>query len=794
MQSDRYSLRKALQRIFRRRQQKRQRGVRHFEIMESRVLLAADLQTAFQDSPFIEPYGEFSSIVPVTPVAEGESSIAPEGEAAQDLVAFAKALAASGARFYGAAWCPHCTATKELFQDGADFLPFIEVTNLDTPVTLNAVGDGTNTALNPTGRPITSFPTWEFPPTTAFPLGERVEGELTLATISQKSGVPIPSSDLPTIAPIDDGDPASNDKDADGDEIVSLLSGSPLAITIDGYDPGGGPLTYTVTSSNSGVVSASLLPTSRSMVIDVAGWGKMNFRLFEQLAPRPTSRLITLAEAGDYDAGSTPLAAAIANATATSLTVTDASKFPSSTPFEVQIETEMLRVTAVTGNVLTVVRGINGTTAAAHAAAVQVAKVPVPFHRIIDNFVIQGGDITNRNGTGGSRLGDFDDQFNALLQHNRTGVLSFAKSTDDTNNSQFFITEGAQRHLDANHSIAGVLVEGEKNRDAISNNSTTNPRAVTINSVDIVSDTENAVVMLSAAEGSSGSAAVTVTATDMNGNSVSRTFTVNVTPDTIDSFAWLDDITNVQVTAGQTSTKQITAKDVENGNIRFGAIAPAHFTVNLPGAAVAAVSQTATATLSVTPAGGFVGTESITVFAYNPQHSMAPVLNQFGQVVRTVDLSSPTLTLADLEAVSSRVDYQTITAESEASSTTGTVTGVVYIDIDRDGVLDTGESGRAGIVIFSDSNNNGVNDSGEISATTAADGTYSLSLTAGQHRIRQVAAANTALTTDNPVTLTVQSGQTLADVRFGNFSVTAPSVVDLLAATDSGNNSDNITN
>ena len=78
---------------------------------------------ALQDPALLELHGEFSAIQSVVP--EGEGSIVAEGEAAQDLVAFAKALAASGTRYYGAAWCPHCTATKERFQDGADFLPFI---------------------------------------------------------------------------------------------------------------------------------------------------------------------------------------------------------------------------------------------------------------------------------------------------------------------------------------------------------------------------------------------------------------------------------------------------------------------------------------------------------------------------------------------------------------------------------------------------------------------------------------------------------------------------------------------
>ena len=91
----------------------------------------------------------------------------------------------------------------------------------------------------------------------------------------------------------------------------------------------------------------------------------------------------------------------------------------------------------------------------------------VIFHRVINDFVIQGGD-PDGTGTGGSGT-DFDDEFTPLLQHTSTGLLSMAKSSDDTNDSQFFVTEGPQRRLDFNHSVFGRLTTGEALRDAISN-------------------------------------------------------------------------------------------------------------------------------------------------------------------------------------------------------------------------------------------------------------------------------------------------------------------------------------
>ncbi len=169
----------------------------------------------------------------------------------------------------------------------------------------------------------------------------------------------------------------------------------------------------------------------------------------------------------------------------------------------------------------------------------------VIFHRVLNNFVIQGGDPTG-TGSGGSTLGDFDDQFNVDLQHNRTGLISMAKTTDDTNDSQFFITEGPQRHLDFQHSIFGLVVEGESVRDAISNtaaNANGVPTfTVTMQSVDVVADNENSVLMLKVPNGATVGADVRVRVTDSNGNFSEQTFHVDVQADTTSSNPFLDDI------------------------------------------------------------------------------------------------------------------------------------------------------------------------------------------------------------------------------------------------------------
>jgi len=466
------------------------------EPLEKRQLLAGDMELLFT-----EPTADLGIGSDASEVADAGLQAAGigEGEAANDLVQFAKDLDTAGAKYYGAAWCSACTQQKQLFEDGGHFLPFVEVTNPDR--TLNSVG---------VANSITSFPTWVFAD------GSRVEQVMTLAELSTASGVVIPQSEDPSFATI-------------GDQTVDI--GAPLHVAVDAYSPLGEPLTVTVSVSDPSLLEAEVVTGNQSIQIDMEGYGDMVFELFEQRAPRPTSRVIQLANSDFYDG--------------------------------------------------------------------------IKFHRVIDNFMIQGGDPTG-TGTSGSTLGTFDDQFNSELLHVQKGALSFAKSSDDTNNSQFFITEVATRYLDGNHSVFGQLVEGSDVREAISETSTGAADRpdfdIEMTAINVFTDTENSVVMLKPTGAGTGQVSVTYTVTDQSGNSVSETTQVTVGTDSSNTQPWLNDIADPAPTPVNTNAElQLTSTDVEGDAVTY-------FAQSLSSGANGSVSVDATSGLmTVTPAADFVG-------------------------------------------------------------------------------------------------------------------------------------------------------------------------------------------
>jgi Ca2+-binding RTX toxin-like protein len=270
------------------------------------------------------------------------------------------------------------------------------------------------------------------------------------------------------------------------------------------------------------------------------------------------------------------------------------------------------------------------------------------FHRVVDSFVIQGGDPNGTPpGTGGSTLGNFDDQFDVDLQHNQTGMLSYAKSIDDTNDSQFFITEfepdviftpddpltpqdetrtseDILRDLDSNHTVFGVQTTGESIRAAISDTAVSGSTPtvdVVMTSVEVFFDEQNGVLRINAPEGtfSVDPSIVTVTVSDGN-ETAQQSFNVTFTPDGHNNDPFLVDIPSIRTLIDTPTTFQLAAIDAEGVNTAFlddGKLSSRGLFVPLTAnpAEVAYDISFLTGAVAVAPATSFTGTTEITVSA-----------------------------------------------------------------------------------------------------------------------------------------------------------------------------------
>lgn len=199
------------------------------------------------------------------------------------------------------------------------------------------------------------------------------------------------------------------------------------------------------------------------------------------------------------------------------------------------------------------------------------------FHRVIQDFMAQGGDPLG-TGAGGSGT-KFSDEYNTGLTFTSRGLLAMANSGDDTNDSQFFVTDldlplsALPQHLNFQHTIFGVMSGGfDIYRKLISTptNSSDKPLVnAVINDAQVFTDNQNAVVRLRSAAGFTGSSNITVTADGGQGNVDTEQLTVNVVADTVNEPAFLGSVSNQTTNQGVPVTFTVQGFDLENQSLTY---------------------------------------------------------------------------------------------------------------------------------------------------------------------------------------------------------------------------------
>ena len=383
----------------------------------------------------------------------------------------------------------------------------------------------------------------------------------------------------------------------------SVGIGAPVIVPV--LDADATPLTFAASSSNSGL-TATLLNTSHVLKMQVHGMtkagasfsGEMDFLLLDDVAPKNIAHVTTLANA-------TP------------------STFGVGTHF------------------------YDGLT----------------FHRVISG-AIQGGDPLG-SGIGGSgpngepTSSPVADEFNADLRYSTGGLLAIANAGPNTNDCQFFITNGTQRAWDYQYTVFGVLISGDQYRQDIENvaipSGTDRPSTPpVIDSVTVVPDTHDALVMLKAAAEASGNATVTITANDGTSSPSSQFFDVAVGADNgqVIGNPWPAPAAPMSVAfvppSGQTSTTVTVLNNTAGKTLSFlvsGVTSGNLVTILADGNPIGnAIASGTTVTVATDGAKElFVGSHNFTAVQTAPKQAASLNLSPIGRSTRTVlaDVPSP---------------------------------------------------------------------------------------------------------------------------------------------------------
>ncbi len=290
------------------------------------------------------------------------------------------------------------------------------------------------------------------------------------------------------------------------------------------------------------------------------------------------------------------------------------------------------------------------------------------FHRVIKDFMLQGGDPSG-DGRGGSGV-DFDDEYDPSLTFNGFGQLAMAKSSDDTNDSQFFTTDLnlsfnisadeaplPPQHLNFNHTIFGQLVDGFETYHRMITTSVDGSVPdvpLTIVSARLIDNDQLGVLRVSAPRGFASTAEITVTATDTSGNADTQAFVVDVIPPTQNNNPFLGTIEDIRAEAGRATSITIPVTDIDGdlvnvgfslaavGPIKAGATIESLIDVVVTPDVISPTGIGGTATLTVTPTRDFAGQAELFLFIHNEGVSPSQATADIQVVPITVTPAAPT--------------------------------------------------------------------------------------------------------------------------------------------------------
>jgi cyclophilin family peptidyl-prolyl cis-trans isomerase len=486
-------------------------------------------------------------------------------------------------------------------------------------------------------------------------------------------------------------------------EDIDVPGDKSVLVPLTGLDEQNQPVTYTFESSNDDVELELVSQQSQSIVLNVSGMdkdgnaftGAIVLKLFEDLAPATTAQIKALVASGFYN----------------SLT----------------------------------------------------------FHRVIDGFMAQAG------ANSGVKL---SDEFNPGLTFNSRGLLAMANAGRDTSDAQFFITALTAKNstdpidrtdplqnLNFRYTIFGQMVSGfDTYQKMITTNVIANPsipgetskpaQTITIVSASVITDTQNAVLRVTAPDGFTGDATITVTAHGAGGQTAQKTFTATGVSDNHVDPPFLGPVTNHSSLPNMPATFNLTSTDPSGGGVAYSIVdastgnAPANVTVNI----------TATGQVTLTPASGFTGAVNLLARVRAANAADAPA--NYDTQAFTFTVSSSTSPLLNVVA------NQTTTVNAAISftltSTDPAGTGVTY------SVVDPGTLGAPANVTVN------VTTAGQVTLTPATGFTGTIQLLA---RVRQSSAPDEAASYDTKTfTLTVSATGTPA----------APTGLSIVAGTGSG--------